>query len=308
MLTRAEYIRMSLESHLFWARIMKEHLIFMEAGFVSKDVNLIQQAKLLKNASTALLADAVNLANGVVSADSIAAQEFVTNNTLPAEEKTQQLSGIPINTSITCAEMALRGNLGFVDVPGLARAVSSLNQRGIVLSAQIAEFKRLVRDSVLSCTLFTWNFPLLLDHIRREALMYNANLIKFQRGENPHDPVMAAQLEAFWNRLMEEHALFIRNYLDPTEEELFETAQAFAARFDELTEEAEAAAAGQDQINVITQRSLDATRSIRDFKKTGTEGILMCTIKGLIAPLLADHVTREANHYIRMLTKLQAGL
>ena len=43
------------------------------------------------------------------------------------------------------------------------------------------------------------------------------------------------------------------------------------------------------------------TIKLRDFKKVGTKGILDCEIKSIILPLLADHVLREANHYIRLL-------
>lgn len=305
MLSRTDFIRKSLETHLFWARIMKEHLIFIIAGAVSKDVNIIRQAHILKDSASALLAEAINLSNGVLCPGALESQQFVTENTLPAELKTQNLTGIPVNPALTEAEMHLMSD-GAVVVPGLELAVHGLNQRGIILSAQIAEFKGIILNAVLSCNIFTWNFPLLIDHIRREALMYNANLRNLEAGVDPVDPALAPQLEAFWNRIMEEHALFIRQYLDPTEEELFETANSFAKRFDTLKEEAEAAAARNRPVRELTRRSLTATREIRDFKEQGTEGILMCQIKSLIAPLLGDHVTREANHYIRILNVLQA--
>lgn len=38
------YIRVSLETHLFFARIMKEHSLFLQAGFLQKDVGWMQQA------------------------------------------------------------------------------------------------------------------------------------------------------------------------------------------------------------------------------------------------------------------------
>ncbi len=43
------------------------------------------------------------------------------------------------------------------------------------------------------------------------------------------------------------------------------------------------------------------TQKLRDFKQAGVEGIEACKIRALILPLLADHVLREANHYIRIL-------
>lgn len=47
--------------------------------------------------------------------------------------------------------------------------------------------------------------------------------------------------------------------------------------------------------------SLEETLKFRDFKAAGTEGISQCRIRSVILPLLADHVLREANHYIRLL-------
>ena len=301
MLTRSQFIRKSLETNLFFLRIMKEHSLFMEAGFVCKDANLIQQAEYFKNAFNALLAETVNLANGVITQESVVSQEFVTNNTLLAEQKTQNLSGIPIDSNLTQAELALAGNSANLNSPLLESTVYHLNQRAIALSAEIIQFKGAVLNAMLSCGIYTTLFPLLVEHIRREALLFNMSLTRLQSGLNPDDPAMAAQLEAFWNRIMGEHSLFIRNLLDPTEEKLFATAQSFANQFKELTAEAEAADSNESAINAVTKRSLAAAKSVRDFNKQGTELILMCKIKSIIIPLLADHVTREANHFLKLL-------
>lgn len=40
-----EYIRLSLELHLFFDRIMKEHSFFLEASFTEKNNNLKKVAK-----------------------------------------------------------------------------------------------------------------------------------------------------------------------------------------------------------------------------------------------------------------------
>ena len=51
----------------------------------------------------------------------------------------------------------------------------------------------------------------------------------------------------------------------------------------------------------LSRQSLEATKKIKEFKTAGTEGILDCQIESLILPLLADHVLREASHYLRIL-------
>lgn len=51
----------------------------------------------------------------------------------------------------------------------------------------------------------------------------------------------------------------------------------------------------------LTRKTLETTEKYRDFKAAGTEGITGCSIRSVILPLLADHVLREANHYLRIL-------
>lgn len=47
MLSKLDYARLSLEAHLFFARIMKEHAFFIEAALASKYKNLRGKARVL---------------------------------------------------------------------------------------------------------------------------------------------------------------------------------------------------------------------------------------------------------------------
>ena len=107
------------------------------------------------------------------------------------------------------------------------------------------------------------------------------------------------QVELFWNQIMMEHALFIRGLLDPTEEQLITTADNFAKEYQKLLDEARNMT--DETIKTITDKTITETVKYRDFKKAGAEGILACDIRSIILPLLADHVLREANHYLRIL-------
>ncbi|WP_334299292.1 DUF2935 domain-containing protein [Metaclostridioides mangenotii] len=54
-------------------------------------------------------------------------------------------------------------------------------------------------------------------------------------------------------------------------------------------------------IDSVTDETLFQTIQLKNFKQEATEGIASCEIRSIILPLLADHVLREANHYIRLL-------
>lgn len=98
---------------------------------------------------------------------------------------------------------------------------------------------------------------------------------------------------------MMEHALFIRGLLDPAEDELVKTSDTFAQEYEALLSRAIAA----NDAAALCQESLNETLRFRAFKTAGVQGIENCQIRSIILPLLADHVLREANHYIRLLNE-----
>ena len=113
-------------------------------------------------------------------------------------------------------------------------------------------------------------------------------------------PAMSgAETERFWNQIMMEHAFFIRGMLDPTECELMKTADDFAGDYCRLLEEARRKDCRA--VNGMAGKTLETTERYRDFKAAGAKGIAGCEIRSVILPLLADHVLREANHYLRIL-------
>ena len=61
------YIVNSLELHLFFGRIMKEHSFFLEAGFTPANESFSRQAEFYKREFEKLLCRAIELSEGVIS-------------------------------------------------------------------------------------------------------------------------------------------------------------------------------------------------------------------------------------------------
>jgi hypothetical protein len=307
MLSNSEFVRQSLELNLFFMRIAKEHSIFLEAGFTTRDQQFIEQSEMLKNIFSQLLVETIRMSEGIISPEVANSGELVTDLTLAAERETQFYTNIKIDPNITRMEKALAESSPSKITMNTVRMVEDLNNRAIRAAQQIAGFKSNLLKNVLSCRMFTTNYPLLIDHILREAKFYLRMLTMLQRKEEIDIAREAAYQETFWNRIMAEHSKFIRGLLDPTEEKLFDTANDFGKRFDKLTEEARNLSQDMGLLPEVTDRSLKNTVDIRDFKRKGTEGLIQCQIKSIAFPLLGDHVVREANHYIRMLKDFKKG-
>lgn len=301
MHSNRDFVRQSLELHLFFARIMKEHSFFLELGFTPRDANFTQQADNFRIEFDRLLADVVSLSNGVVSASVLQSGEVITPYTLSAERVSSYYTGVDIPIEITQSEAGLMaGNMSSVNQM-LEQRVYMINKRAIELTSALIQFKSTILSNVLSCKMFTVNYPLLIDHIMREAKLYLSMVQRMQNRDTINIEREALDQEAFWNRIMAEHSKFIRGLLDPTEDELITTANNFGNEFDQLTKEAKAAMDRTIPFKKVTDDSLKATKAIRDFKAQGTQGLIECKIKSIIIPLLGDHTLREANHYLRLL-------
>jgi len=260
MINDQNYVILSLELHLYFGRIMKEHSLFLEAGFTPKNKDYSDIADNYRQQFERLLEYTVQLSNGIISSDALSSGEIITDFTLGSEQKTENFTGIPINKNITLRESQLQSGNNPKITPEQMQSVMVLNSNARMLLDGLINFKIMILNNVLSCNIFTMNYPLLIDHVLREAQMYNTLLMNIENREEINADTK--EMELFWDQIMMEHAMFIRGLLDPTE-----------------------------------------TMKYRDFKAAGTEGIAECKIRSIILPLLADHVLREANHYIRLLNE-----
>ncbi|MFQ9934036.1 MAG: DUF2935 domain-containing protein [Lachnospiraceae bacterium] len=298
------YVSMSIETHLFFARIMKEHAIFLEAGFPCINKEWIKKADWYKEQFESLLKSAVKIANGRINHHIIKSNEIVTEYTIPAEEYTEKLSGISIDSSISQMEKNLRSGCDINKMRGreIYMTVFQLNRLSVKLLSGLISFKESILEEVGKNNLFTTNYPLLIQHIIREAKLYKDTIEQIMRNNNMSYKNIL-ETENFWNRIMMEHALFIRGLLDPSECELIDTADEFAHEYCELLELAKSKECSitEEFKHNLREKSLDETIKYSKFKAAGTKGILNSEISSIILPLLADHVLREANHYIRIL-------
>lgn len=293
-----EYVTTSLEMHLFFGRIMKEHALFLLAAFPAGETAYRSKADWFRAQFENALEQTVRLADGIVGEDVICSGEVFTEFTEMAEQQTRRLTKIPIDIRITQAEKKLRAGCGKCPDKRMMQQVKRLNQFVLHLLNGLIAFKEKILQEVAACNLYTANYPLLIEHILREAKLYRQIITELEeKGCMPLKDLKETEL--FWNQIMMEHAMFIRGLLDPTECELMKTADAFAGDYCRLLEEARK----QDcrAMDGVTRKTLETTEAYRDFKAAGTQGITGCDVRSVILPLLADHVLREANHYLRIL-------
>ncbi len=239
MLSAFEFVRQSLGLHLFFTRIMKEHSFFLELGFTPRDKDFTKTADEFRIAFDHILREVIMLSDGVVGRDLLDSGEVVTPYTLKAEEASIYYTGVPINTELTKMEHELSGGNRSEPDNRRVERVYDLNERVIERLGQLINFKTRILNDVTSCKMFTVNYPLLIDHILREARLYRLLVQRLNGKEEMDFEQEALEQEMFWNRIMAEHSLFIRGLLDPTENDLIVAANNFGNEFNECMQNQE---------------------------------------------------------------------
>lgn len=299
-----EYVILSIETHLFFARIMKEHSLFLMASLPEKETGLKKRADWFRMKFEDGLKNTTELADGIVRKAVLDSGEIVTKYTHTAECQTSRLTGIQVHTGITDAQLRLCAGCPARVTREMVFHTRMLNRKMLEYLNGLIALKNEILQKVLNCSLYTTNYPLLIEHILREAKLYRQLVMQLEK----KGCIAAGDLrnvELFWNQIMMEHPQFIRGLLDPTECELMQSADGFAKDYCQLLEEAKE----QDgkAWNACNPQSIHLTKEFQKFKAAGTEGITDCKVRSIILPLLADHVLREANHYLRILKQAQEG-
>lgn len=292
-MTDNDFIKHSLDYNLFYLRIMAEHLVLLVSAVPKINEDLIDEGKYIYQNFTEHIKKGLDLelSEGIEIND-----DTVTEFTLKAEQKTAALTGFDIDTSITVMENNFSKYVRTTPT-NLVDTLKAFNERSIALTTVIITYKTKLLDLFTTCKIAMHVYPLLIDHTRREADTFIHILTKLQNRDNPIDTVEEALgKELFWNDIMGEHAMFIRGLLDPTEELLYNIANETLTKYEELNRKINAI-----DFNEFTNESLNLTQGLQKFKVESTEGLLKCNILSMIPVLMADHVLREANHYLRVL-------
>ena len=288
MLSREEYVQLSLTYNLFWLRIMKEHAVFIEGTMPPPGKQLGAQADSFRRQFDRLLQSAIGLANGSIPEAALQSGQYYTRYTEEAERIVRKDTGIAVNSDLTRMEYNIQPlNQGIVPTPRKEQEVSALNQTILLQTNALVRFKTDVLNRRNACTLFTFMYNADLEHVLKEAQRYSAILSKLQsRDEN-----VVEDYKKFWIQNMSDHAKVMRGQFDPTETKYFELANQFAQTFDAILQN------GTPSDGEI----LEDTQAISRFKADATQGIIECKVKSIMLPLYTDHLLREANHFIYLM-------
>lgn len=203
-------------------------------------------------------------------------------------------------------------------------------------------FKRHLLRMQLLGRLGGTNTPLFLDHMAREAEYVLALFSKIRTAKLGAFHQGRTRENVFWLRIMADHTKFISDRLDPSERAIIHTVDAFSNEFDDLflqandlhtmlihrrleplrNEEKKGKKRAKHSnyqpvtaqiitapvYNRFIQDARTATIRLRDFKRALHKLVVENRVASILPALLADHVRREADHYLLVLAMMDKGI
>ena len=295
-MTQERYAVLSLEQHMFFARIMMEHALFLESRLMPADSELSKAAEWYRQQFEAVLYHSVILGDGIVSTEVLSSGEIVTAYTLASEQLSQYFTGIAINQDITMMEEKLKCAENPEITQALIEQVRQLNAAAKPLIDGIHKFKSKVLIELQACRAFIADYPLLVRSMLGETLDYGNRLSALENSSEHHNK---QDVLLFWKQGMLERMISFRSMFDPTEKEMVTIADGFAHRYSHLM--LETRMMGDALTPHVLTAALKEVVDYRDFMDAVVENIVACKIQSAMLPQMADHSLRETNCFIRLL-------
>ena len=133
---------------------MKEHALFLQAAFPAGERECRNKARGYREEFEKILWQTVRLSDGMAGKDVLCSGEVFTEFTMRAEQQTERLTQIPIDSRITQAEEKLRpGCPGDID-ERMIWQICQLNQRVLQLLSGLIMFKKQILREVTSCRMY----------------------------------------------------------------------------------------------------------------------------------------------------------
>lgn len=184
------------------------------------------------------------------------------------------------------------------------KKIAELIRQTISKTEDFYRFKRRLLQVALRGELGGSLYPSMLDHVAREA-EYFLRLLESMNDCKPFALWPKTREAGFWIRLMSDHSHFIRQMLDPSEMILIETTESFGEEFDRLFRQSvdfssllRGTSSNVPAFSRFLQDSRAAGIRLRDFKRALHSMLEEKKVLSLMTPLFADHIRREADHFL----------
>ena len=295
MLTESEFYIQSLRDHLYYLRSIREFCITIELSFYKNNDSYSDMAKSFGKTCELLGEDTIKFTNGLVSKEALDKEIYVTRFTLPCEELTKKLFGIDINTSLTKEELNFQSGMN-ENIDSILGDIEVLNNKALVFAKEFSTFCVEISDKLSTNNLFSFSYRDFFNYLFDEVDTYILDLERIIAKES-YSPIYAVGYEYKFCVTLEKTAMFIRDWIDPTHNDVVNLATYYVNSFNEIINLYLKASISPD---VQEKLAINTNNLLIDYQEF-LQNILERFIKGelyfITPPVSIDNIYTSVNFY-----------
>lgn len=310
MLSDNKFVVQSLINHLFYLRTLRNFCLNIQLSFYKNNEDIIEIARAIGKRYEELNSEALSLANGLIPAQILNNNYFITNYTLNTELLTEKLFNININTDLTIEQTNLTGfnNINDVTITNdLLNKINSLNNNAIELTKNFIEFCKYLRQNMMENNIFSYSYPLIYSFIIKEAGLYVSDLERIQQRDNA-DPTYIINFQYYFSDSMMQIAQFIIGLSDPSQTSIITNAENYRKSFSKLMEKYELSSNSPDSQKLLNEEVITLVNSFKNFLNKIIDGILNNLYYFIVEPIFFDNLLTEANYFLYLLQGSNLGI
>ena len=296
MLTNEEFYIQSLRDHLYYLRSIREFCLTIELSFYKTNPDYIKKAENYALRCEELGRIAIDYTNGFASREAIEGEIYVTEYTLALEELTERLFDIKIDTVFTKEELDLKIGLNPNITNELIENIKKLNKNALELAEDFANFCRDVSTKMGNNLLFSFSYLDFFNYVFSDVNTYTQDLKRIISMESI-SPIYATNYEYNFVVTLEMTAKFIRDWVDPTNKNIFNLASYYVNSFSEIINLYLKSSLSPSVQTKISNSTRDILIDYQNFLRDISEKLINGKLYFITPPISIDNIYTSVNFY-----------
>ena len=296
MLTEREFFIQSLRDHLYYLRTIRQFCITIELSFYKNNDTYTKIAQDFANKCEELGQTAISYTGGFVSKTALENEIYVTKYSLPCERLTEKLFDIKIDTVFTEEELEFQSGINENINQEVINGIKKLNNEALTFATNFSLFCGEIRAKLDNNTLFSFSYSDFFSYLFDEVNTYILDLQRIIRMES-YSPIYAIGYEYDFVNTLQKTARFIRDWVDVSEEEIFNLATYYVNSFGEIINTYLKASISPDVQESLAITTNNLLVDYQSFIQNILKRLLNKELYFITPPVSIDNVYTSVNFY-----------
>ena len=297
MLNNEDIFLQSLVNHIYFAGSIRSFCSTIGLTFFKNNDEYIDRAIALGYRAADIINKTILLMNKEIATAVVENDVYITPYTKDLDLLTQSLFEISLVIQVDKDLQILgdRGNVIFNDE--VMTKIDSLNQEAITLINDFKTFCQEIKMKIDGGEVFSYLYPDFFNYMYDEISVYGRDIERILSKKDYTDFYLS-EYTYYFNELLRESALYIRGFLDTSDQDIFDMASYYINAFANLTEKY------LKNTDTNINLSIEAEKLVINYQKfvTGViDKLLKAKIYFITPPITLDNFLTNINVYLFIL-------